>query len=210
MSVPVLLAVGQAITRRGVQAVLSEEFPEMEFETAANANELIGKLSKRPWKIVVLDLAIKGAEGLRLIEHIRKVNLKTKILIFSAHPEDQVGVRAMRAGADGFVSKDAAAEILLEAARTVLAGRRYLSALLAEQLTQQAPRPAPVGGEGLSTREMYVLRRIGKGKSTSEIADELQLSLKTISTYRSRVLDKLGLKTTADLVRYAIEQSLIE
>jgi DNA-binding NarL/FixJ family response regulator len=163
------------------------------------------------WDLVVLDISMPDRSGIDILQHLRASHPKTRVLILSGFPERQYAVNVLRAGAGGFLSKEAAPEELLRAVRTVMAGRRYVSPALAELLASD------LGGEsqqplhaGLSTREFQILCKLASGRSVSEIGKELCLSVKTVSTYRTRILGKMNLMTNADLTSYALKNGLIQ
>jgi two-component system, NarL family, invasion response regulator UvrY len=168
-----------------------------------------GMISSGLWDVVLLDLSMPGRGGLESVRELKDLSPSTSILIYTAHPEDQLGVRALRAGADGFITKDRPPEELVKAVRRVLEGKRYISDTLAERMAEALAQPVPdEPHELLSDREYQILRMMGSGKSASEIAVQLNLSVKTVSTYRTRVLQKLNLQTTAELIRYAVENRI--
>lgn len=206
----VVIADDHSIVRRGFRQVL-EETPDLRVVgEAPDGAALLGWLRQASCDIVVLDLSMPGRNGIELIEDLRATNPALSILVMSMHPEDQYAVRALRAGAAGYMNKEHAAESLAPALRKIASGGRYVSDTLAEMLAfnlgtddTQAPH------ESLSNREFQVLVQLSQGKTASAIADELAISVKTVSTYRTRVLEKLGLNSNAEMVRYAIENKLI-
>jgi DNA-binding NarL/FixJ family response regulator len=177
---------------------------------AANASELLEKVRSEPWDIVLLDITMPGRGGLEVLKDLKRERGKLPVLVLSMHPEDQFGLRVLKAGAAGYLTKDSAPEELVKAIRKVCGGGKYISPALAEQLAMHldadGPRPPH---EFLSDREYQVMCLIASGKRVGDIAKELALSVKTISTYRLRVLEKMDLKTNAELTRYAIERALI-
>jgi DNA-binding NarL/FixJ family response regulator len=181
----------------------------MEFAAADTAALVRQRLSESHWHMVVLDLSMPGGSGLDMVRMIKEASPGTRILVYTMHAEDQFGVRAVRAGADGFLSKDQPADRLIEAVRKILTGHRFVSDELLDKLAVNLARPERrLPHESLSDREYQVLRSLGGGRSISEIAADLQLSVKTVSTYRTRVLEKLDLRSTADIIRYALEHGL--
>ena len=207
MKKAILIVDDHDVFRRGLQALLQESFPLAKFGVAGNRAELFVQLSKRTWSLVILDLEIADSSGLETIADI-KVGTHNKVLVFSSSSEAELGVRAIQAGADGYIERNVAVAELVAAVQRVLDGHRYVSLPLAERMAEALARPKSTGIAALSNRELYVLRRIGQGRTTGEIAVEMGLSVKTVSTYRSRVLEKLHLHTTADLVRFAIEHNI--
>ena len=205
----ILLADDHAIVRAGLRQILGELLGPSEIGEAESSTELARQLAHARWDILVLDLSMPGG-GLELLKEVRGTYPALPVLMLSMHPEEQYAVRALRAGASGYVTKDAEPEVLAGAIRKVAGGGRYVSETVAEQLAMAATGGAPAEPqlEQLSDRELSVLARLGAGKTIGEIADELGLSVKTVSTYRARLLQKLGLQTSADLTRYAIEHKI--
>lgn len=209
----ILLADDHAIVRAGVRQILSDELAPVDIGEAAGEAELARLLAASPWDILVLDISFPGKSGLDLLKDVHATYPALPVLMLSMHPEEQYAVRALRAGASGYVTKDAAPAELAAAIRKVAAGGRYLSSTFAERLATTIAR----GDDGdvpahqrLSDREYQVLVKLGAGKTVGAIAAELELSVKTVSTYRARLLEKLGMTTTAELTRYAIEHGLSE
>jgi two-component system invasion response regulator UvrY len=207
----ILLADDHAVVRRGVKQILADEFKRATFGEARNAQEALDLVWKENWDIVVLDVTMPGRSGLEILREIKKSKPKLPVLVLSMHPENQFAVRVLKRGAAGYMTKESAPEELVGAVKKILAGGRYVSTSLAEKLaaylaadTQKPPQ------ELLSDREFQVLRLIASGKIVSEIAQELSLSVKTISTYRTRILEKMGLRNNAELMRYAMQHQLVE
>lgn len=205
----VLVGNEQAIFRAGLTKILAEAAGLLVVAEAATGEEIVQRATSTHAQVVVLDVPMPGRGGLRTIAELKQRAPGVKVLVLTAQVETIVAVRCLRGGADGFLTKDAAPERLVAAIRKVAAGGKYVSPALAERLAASleldAGRPAH---EKLSQRELQVLNRIGAGRTVSEIAAELALSVKTVSTYRSRVLDKLGMKTTAEIIRYVIATGL--
>ncbi|HVS01270.1 MAG TPA: response regulator transcription factor [Thermoanaerobaculia bacterium] len=206
----ILIADDHPVVRRGLKQILDEE-PTLRVEgEAGSAGEVLQLLEQGGWDVVVLDLSMPGARGLELLERVLDRSEEAGVLVLSIHSEEQYAVRCLRAGALGYLSKQSAPENLAEAVRLVAAGRRYLSPQLAERLVQQARgEDEGLPHEMLSEREKQVMRRLASGETVSQIAAELELSVKTVSTYRARLLEKMGLQSNADLTRYAIEHGLV-
>jgi DNA-binding NarL/FixJ family response regulator len=206
----VLVADDHAIVRRGLTLILSEEFEQVVVGEAQNGREVIEQIEKDDWEVVVLDITMPGRSGLDLLKEIKRLRPQLPVLILSMHSEDQFAVRAFKAGAAGYMTKEKAPEELVKAIKKVLAGGKYVSATLAETLVSglevDTDKPAY---ESLSDREYQVLRMIASGKTVKEIADELSLSMKTISTYRTRILEKLRMRTNAELTYYALANKLV-
>jgi two-component system, NarL family, invasion response regulator UvrY len=207
----ILLADDHTVVRRGLKQILVEEFKGAAFGEARNAHEALDLVRNGHWDIVVLDITMPGRSGLEVMREIRKLCPRLPVLVLSIHPENQFAVRVLKLGAAGYMTKESAAEELVGAIKKVLAGGRYVSTSLAETLARNlssgaVKRPQ----ELLSDREFQVLRLIASGKIVSEIARELALSVKTISTYRTRILDKMGLRNNAELMHYAMQHHLVE
>ncbi len=192
----------------GLKQLLTEEIGNVRITEAQDAQEVIASVRERSFHIVVLDLSMPGRSGLDILEEIRRIRPHLPVLIVSMHPEEQYALRVIRAGAAGYVAKDSPRAELVNAVRRVLAGRRYISSTLAERLAF-APNTDKAPHELLSNRELEVLHGIATGKSMTQIAYDLNLSIKTASTYRRRILEKMGLASNADLTRYALENQLI-
>ena|ERR1043166_1866514 len=208
----VLITDDHAVLRRGLKQILEDGFGKnIQFGEAANAGEAIAAVTRENWDLVVLDITMPGRSGLDALKEIKAVKPTTRVLVLSVHSEDQFAVRVLKAGASGFLNKDSAPEELVKAVRKVLAGGRYVSASLAEKLAMHLDHPSDqLPHQQLSDREFQVLRMIGSGKTVSEIAAELSLSVKTVSTYRARILEKMAMHTNAELTRYAFENKLVE
>ncbi len=204
-----LIADDHAIVRRGLTQILCEEFPSAKIKEVANSNEALDEVRRENWDVILLDISMPGRNGIETLKQIRSEGIRSPILMLSMHSEDQYAVRVLKAGASGFVNKESATEELLVAVHKVMSGRKYITTSVAEKLAQT------IGGdvrqsahELLSDREMQVLHLIASGKTVSEVADELSLSVNTISTYRTRLLEKLSLNNNAELTRYAIDNHL--
>lgn len=206
-----LMVDDHALVRRGLRAIVEEDLPTVKVEEAGTAREGLEALRQHLADAVVLDLGLPDNTGLDLLKRIHQEWPRLPVLILSMYDEEQYGLRAMRAGASGYLSKGSAPENLVFALKKILHGGRYVSANLGERLA------AHVSGDmqdelhqALSDREYQVLRLIASGKSVSEIAGELSLSVKTVSTHRARILQKMGLKHNADLTHYAMSKGLVE
>lgn len=207
----ILITDDHAVLRRGLKQILEDGFGKIQFGEAANAGEAIAQVAKEHWDLVVLDITMPGRSGLDALKEIKALKPNMRVLVLSVHSEDQFAVRVLKAGASGFLNKDSAPEELVKAVRKVLGGGRYVSASLAEKLAFNLDHPNDqLPHQALSDREFQVLRMIGSGKTVSEIAEELSLSVKTVSTYRARILEKMSLNTNAELTRYAFEHKLVE
>ena len=204
-----LIADDHAIVRKGLIQLLREEFAVAEVTEVANGKAIMEEVQKQSWDAILLDISMPGQSGIEFLKQIRLYGIKTPILIISMYSEEQYAIRALKAGASGFLNKESATEELLVAVHKILSGRKYVSPLAAEKLARSLSEP--LGGpthERLSDREMQVLHKIASGKTVSEIASELSLSVNTISTYRMRMLEKLSLHNNAELTRYAMDHRL--
>ena len=207
----ILIADDHAVFRRGLAETLGEAFSRVTFGEAKTAQETLEHVRRQDWDVVILDISMPGKSGLDILDDLHRLRPKLPVLLLSMHPEGQYARRALKSGAAGYLTKESVPEELKEAVRRVQAGGRYVSASLAENLAFDLRRAAdtPVH-ELLSDREFQVLRMIASGRTVKQIADEIALSVKTISTYRARILLKTGMKTTADLIRYALQTHLVE
>lgn len=208
--IKVLVADDHAIVRRGLRQILAETPDVMVGGEAATAQEVLRLVHDERWSVVILDISLPGGSGLDLLADIRKARPELPVLILTVHSEDQYAVRAIRAGAAGFLTKESAPERLIEAVRKVASGGRYVSAELAETLASVLAgenRGAP--HERLSDREFEILKMLASGKTVSEVARDLTLSVKTVSTHRTRILKKMSMKTNAELTAYAIRSGLV-
>jgi len=206
----VLIVDDHAIVRRGLRELLSDEFHGAAFVEAPDARQALEQLRKKQWDVVLLDIMLPGKSGLDLLKELRAEWPKLPVLVLSGYPEDQFAVRVLKAGAGGYMTKESAPEELAKAIRKVLAGGRYVSPALAEKLALGVKKdPTRLPHETLSDREYEVMSRIASGKTVTEIAEELSLSGKTISTYRTRILEKLSVKNSAEIVLYAVRNGLV-
>lgn len=207
----ILITDDHAVVRQGLKQILAAEFKKADFGEAGNANEAVRQVTDKPWDVVIMDVTMPGRSGLEALKDIKQLRPKLPVLMLSMHPEDQFAVRILKAGASGYMTKESAPEELVGAVRKVMNGGRYVSPALAEKMAsylsldvQTAPH------ERLSDREFLVLRMIASGKPVSVIAKELSLSVKTVSTYRTRILEKTGMTNSAELTHYAIKNNLVE
>jgi DNA-binding NarL/FixJ family response regulator len=207
----ILLVDDHGIVRRGMKGLLGEAFAHASFDEAATGEEALALVNQSLFDLVVLDLSMPGRGGLDALKNVRAAQPKLPVLILSQHAEEQYAIRAFRAGAAGYVTKDSAPDELVKAATRALAGGKYVSASLAEHLAARLESdPARRIEDTLSDRELQVLRMLADGKTVKEIGAELALSEKTISTYRARILDKLNAKTNAELMRFALRAGLTQ
>jgi DNA-binding NarL/FixJ family response regulator len=207
----ILLTDDHAVVRQGLKQILAAEFRKAEFGEAGNAAEAIEKVWRESWDVAVLDISMPGRTGLEVLKEIKRSRPRLPVLVLSMHPEDQFAVRLLKAGAAGYMTKESAPAELVGAVRKVMAGGRYVSPALAEKMASYlAVDVQTPPHERLSDREFLVLRLIASGKPVSAIAKELSLSVKTISTYRTRVLQKMGMANSAELTHYAIQNHLVD
>lgn len=197
------------VVRHGIRQILEDDERISLIHEASDGKELLSKLMTQAYDVVLLDISLPGRSGLDLIPQIKKIRPDSAILILSIHSEELYAIQALKSGASGYLTKSSAPEELLSAVYKVSRGEKYISASLAERLAENLlmDEDKPLH-TFLSAREMEVLELLGEGKKVSQIAEELSLSPKTISTYRERLLSKLHLKTTADLIRYSIMEGL--
>ncbi len=207
----ILITNDHAVFRRGLKETINEAFPKMTFNEAKTALETLEHVRLHDWEIVILDISMPGKSGLDILNDLKRMRPKLPILLLSMHPEEQYARRALKSGASGYLTKESVPEELKLAVKRIAAGGRYVSANLAEKLAYdlRSGVDTPVH-ELLSDREFQVLRMIASGKTVKQIGDEIGLSVKTVSTYRARILEKTGLKTTAELIRYAFQAQLVD
>lgn len=207
----ILIADDHAMIRRGLKETLSEAFSRVSFGEARTAQETLDRVARQDWDVVILDISMPGKSGLDILDDLHRLRPNLPVLLLSMHPERQFARRALKSGAAGYLTKESVPEELKDAVRRVQAGGRYVSATLAEELAFDLGRgaDAPVH-ELLSDREFQVLRMIASGMTVKQIAEEIALSVKTVSTYRSRILVKTGMKTTGELIRFALQSKLVD
>jgi two-component system, NarL family, invasion response regulator UvrY len=207
--IQVLVADDHAIVRRGLKQIVADTNGIVVAGEASNGDELMRLVQERPWDVLILDISMPGRSGIELLKDVKLRQPDLPILMLSIHSEAEFATRSLRSGASGYLPKETAPEELISAIRKVYSGGRYISPGQAEKLLFQfqteSTRPVH---EDLSNREYEVLRSLGAGKTISQIASELNLSTKTVSTYRARLLEKMNLRTTAELTRYAIKNNL--
>ncbi|MBI4292366.1 MAG: response regulator transcription factor [Betaproteobacteria bacterium] len=207
----ILICDDHPIVRKGLREILEEERAPVSIGEAASANEALELARKQPWDVAVLDITMPGRSGLDLLKELRHERPNLPVLVLSVHPADQYAVRVLRAGASGYLTKESAPEELLTAIRRILRGGHYISPSVGETLAADLGRPAEAPPHhGLSDREFEIMRLLASGKRASEIAEKLHLSVKTVSTYRTRILRKLNLRTTPEIMRYAIKHGIVD
>lgn len=207
----ILIADDHEIVRKGLQELIVQGLPDAEFGEAKDAEEVLQRVRAHGWDLVLLDITLPGRSGIDVLKDLRSEERNVPILILSMHPETQYGKRVLKAGASGYMNKDSAPDELITAIRKVLSGGRYVSPVLAEKLALDlAPGAEELPHERLSDREVEVLRMITSGKSVSQIADALHLGVTTISTYRARILEKMEMATTSELMHYGLINHLLD
>ena len=205
----ILVCDDHPIVRKGLREILEQAGAPLTVGEAASATEGLALARKQPWDIVVLDITMPGRSGLDLLKELQSD--RVPVLVLSVHPAEQYAVRVLRAGASGYLTKESAPEELLTAIRRIVRGGRYISPSVGETLADDLDRPVDqLPHHGLSDREFEIMRLLAASKRPSEIAEQLHLSVKTVSTYRARVLEKLNLRTTAEIMRYALTHGLVD
>ena len=209
--IKVLIADDHAVVRQGLKQILGETSDMQVVGEATTGPEALEKARAEGWDVMILDLTLPGRSGFEILKALRAEKPDQPVLILSMHAEDQIAVRLLKAGASGYLTKESVPEELIKAIRKVVAGGKYVSPALAERLAFEMDAASErLPHEALSDREFQVMQMIATGKAVKQIAEELSLSVKTVSTYRARILEKMNLKTNADLIHYAIQQRLIE
>jgi DNA-binding NarL/FixJ family response regulator len=207
----VLIVDDHAVFRRGLKETLAEAFSRVTFGEAKTAQEAVEHVRRQDWDVVILDISMPGKSGLDILDDLKHLRPKLPVLLLSMHPEQQFARRALKSGAAGYLTKDSVTEELKEAVKKIVGGGRYVSATLAETLAVDLRQGADTPlHELLSDREFQVLRMIASGKTIKDIAEDLSLSVKTVSTYRARILEKTSMKTNAELIRYALQTRLVD
>jgi len=208
----VLIADDHALFRAGLRQFLVDALPSVEIGEAASGNEVLTCLQSKckGWDLLILDINMPDRTGLDILRHVKSGNPATRVLVLSGYPERQYALNVLRAGASGYIAKDAAPEDLLKAVRLVLQGRRYVSESLAELLLLDLDRADKPLHSLLSDREFQIFGKLAAGHGVSEIGRELCLSVKTVSTYRTRILEKMRMKSNADLTSYALRNEIIQ
>ncbi len=207
----ILLVDDHPVVRQGIKQVLSGAFQQAVIGEAANAEDGLAEVRSTEWDVMVLDITLPGMSGLDLLKDLRRERPMLPVLVLSMHAPDQFARRAINAGACGYLTKDSAPSELVKAVGEVMAGRRYLNTAVSEELAndQQSER-GEQSHHTLSDREYQVLRMIASGLTVSQVAARLSLSVKTVSTYRARLLEKMSMKTTAELMYYGIQHRLVD
>jgi two-component system, NarL family, invasion response regulator UvrY len=206
----ILIADDHAIVRRGLRQLLMEQYPTAIIGEAGDVETLVAAVIGNEWDVVICDMSMPGRSGLDALSQLKQIAPKLPVLIMSMYPEDQYALRVLKAGASGYLGKETIHDDIVKAIETVRMGKKYITAAIAEKLadalegsTEKKPH------ELLSDREFDVFKLLATGKSVSDIAEQLSLSPTTVSTYRSRIIDKMCMRSNAELTRYAIEMHLI-
>jgi DNA-binding NarL/FixJ family response regulator len=208
--IKILVVDDHPIVRRGIRQILAETTDLHVAGEASSGPEVIEHVQRERWDVVLLDISLRGGSGIDLIGEIRRLRPETRVLVLTVFSEEQYAIRALRAGAAGFLTKESAPEKLVDAVRKIAAGGRYVSPELAEALASLLAGDATGAvHERLSNRELEILKLIGSGKTVSQVAENLGLSVKTISTHRTRILHKMSMKTNAELTHYVVRTGLV-
>jgi two-component system, NarL family, invasion response regulator UvrY len=207
----VLIVDDHAVVREGVKQLLKEAFPDCSVGEARNAEEATRRTQSHEWDLLVLDLSLPDGSGLDVLKEAKAKLPSVPVVVLSMHSEEEFAIRALRGGASAYVTKESASEDLITAIQKCRAGEQYVSPAIAQRIAIKSSRGEPhIGPEDLTDREYYVLLQLASGKSVGEVADAMSLSVKTISTYRVRLLEKLKLRNDVELTRYAVAQKLIK
>jgi two-component system, NarL family, invasion response regulator UvrY len=204
----ILIADDHSAIRSGIKHILSRNFDQLEFGEAMLSHDAVTQLKACNWDLLILDINMPDKNGLEVLKQLRADQIKVPVLVFSMYKEDQIAVRALKAGAAGYLSKDSDEIELVKAVRQLMNGKKYISLQVAELLASQVESLGILPHDLLSDREYQTLLLIASGKTVSEIAKQLRLSVPTISTYRSRILEKMGLKNNAELTHYVFQNNL--
>jgi DNA-binding NarL/FixJ family response regulator len=207
----ILVADDHAVVRRGLKDILAEALPGAHFIEAGSGDEVLSRLAESTVSVLVLDINMPGRSGLEILRDVKASHPRLPVIILSVQPEDQYAMRCLRAGAAAYINKDSAPEELAQATKKILGGGRYVSPQFADKLVARLDEPAdkPLH-ELLSDREYEVMKMIATGVSLTDIADRINVSVKTVSTYRARIMEKMKMKSNAELTRYAMTSHLID
>ena len=207
----ILIVDDHYVVRQGLRTILHERYPDAELGEAGSAQEALDLAWSREWDAVLLDISMPGRGGLEVLKELHSQRPRLPVIVLSMHPEEQFAIRVLRLGASSYIRKDSAGNHLLQAVEAALRGAKYITPVLAEKLAEHVGMDADrVSHEALSDREYQVMFMLAAGRTVKEIGTELCLSVKTISTYRARVLEKLRLKNNAEIMRYAMRMGLIQ
>jgi DNA-binding NarL/FixJ family response regulator len=206
----ILIADDHAVVRKGLKQILLEEYPSAQIGEVADAESLLSEILKDDWNIVITDMNMPGRSGLDALTQIKQMAPQLPVLVMSMYPEDQYALRVLKAGASGYLGKDNIHDDIIRAIQSVQLGKKFITPAVAEKLANALGEDNNMQPhEGLSDREFEVLKLLASGKAVSDIATQLSLSATTVSTYRSRIMEKMNMKTNAELTRYALEKKLI-
>jgi len=208
--IKLLIADDHAIFREGLKHILEEHPDIIVADEAGNGQEVLDYVWKNEYDMILLDIGMPGMPALEVLKQVKNEKPRLPVLVLSMYPEDQYAVRFIRAGASGYLTKESAPEELITAIRKITAGRKYITSSVAEKLADEVDDAEKPAHHTLSDREFEVFRLIASGKTVKQIADDLYLSVKTISTYRSRILEKMKMKTNAELMHYALKQHMLD
>lgn len=209
--IKIFIADDHAIVRKGLKQIISETPDMIVSEEADNGLEALEKISENNYDVILLDISMPGKNGLEILRLVRRKKPKLPVLMLSVHPEEQYAIRSLRAGASGYLTKESAPDELIAAIRKISKGGKFVNASLAEKLISEleiyVEKPSH---ETLSDREYQVMCMSAMGKTLKEIAQELSLSIQTVSTYRTRILEKMNMNSIAEVIRYAVKHGLVE
>lgn len=207
----IIIADDHAIVRRGLKQILLERYPFVNIAEAGDVETLISEVVKQEWDVVICDMSMPGRSGLDALQQIKQIAPRLPVLIMSMYPEDQYALRVLKAGASGYLGKETIHDDLITAIETVKLGKRFITPSIAEKLADSfyGGESEKALHEALSDREFDVFKLLASGKPISEIAEQLSLSATTVSTYRSRIMEKMNMRNNAELTRYGIENALI-
>jgi two-component system invasion response regulator UvrY len=208
--VRILIVDDHYVVRQGLKMVLREQFPDAVFGEATDGNEGLQRVWDESWDVLLLDISMPGRGGLEALKDIKQAQPKLPVIVLSMHPEDQFAIRVLKLGACAYIRKDSAGHELVKGVTAALRGTRYITSNVAEKLANHLTEADGPSHEALSDREYQVMSLIGSGKTVKEIAGDLSLSVKTISTYRSRILEKMSLKNNSQIMRYTVQQGLVD
>lgn len=207
----IIIADDHAIVREGLKQILSDSLHITSIDDVGDGIELLNKIQKNDYDIIILDISMPGKSGIETLRDIKSIKPNIPVLMLSIHPEEQYAIRVLKAGASGFISKDSAPDELIAAVEKIIGGHKYITPTLAEKLASEiSPAKDKPAHEYLSNREFEVFKMIAAGNTITEIANSFNLSVKTISTYRARIYEKMNLSSRAELTQYAIQNKLIE
>ena len=209
--ISILITDDHSIVRKGIRQIIMEEYPTAIIEEAYNAEGMLEKVREKEWDIVISDLSMPGKNGIEVIPQIISLRPQMPIIIMSIHPVEHYALRVLKLGASGYLNKDSATEELIEAIKTVISGRKYITPFIEEKLLSQKKKEVqqPIH-EILSDREFEVFKLLAVGKSISEIAEKMNLSVTTVSTYRARLLSKMNFTSNAEITLYCVNNNIIE